>query len=173
MIDLKLDDVDFPDGIRFKCTNCGKCCRYIPGDVNSQEEQRIQGRGFKSFIGGAPTVIGNKFLKRKKDGSCFFLADDNKCKIYDIRPMVCRLEPFVVTDWDYIQDIIYVQPRLDVICPGIVPGSDEPSIDIVKAAQDYVKETREFIARTLNLPISGKEASHEVREYIIYQHFPL
>jgi Fe-S-cluster containining protein len=172
MINLKLDNVDFPDGISFKCKNCGKCCRYIPGDVNSQEEQRIQLRGFENFL-GAPTVNGNKFFKRKKDGRCFFLTNDNKCEIYDIRPMVCRLEPFGVTDWDYNQDVIYVQPRLDIICPGIVPGSEEPSLDIAKAAQDFVKETRVFIARTLNLPISGKETLHEVREYIIRQHFPL
>jgi hypothetical protein len=87
--------------------------------------------------------------------------------------MVCRLEPFVVTDWDYDQDIIYVQPRLDIICPGIMPANDVPSLDIARAAQDYVKETQEFIARVLNLPISEKETSHEVRNYIIYQHLPL
>lgn len=172
MINLKLDNVDFTDGVTFKCKNCGKCCRYIPGDVNSQEEQRIQERGFNNFT-GASTINGNKFFKRKKDGSCYFLTDDNKCKIYNVRPMVCRLAPFDVTDCDYIQDVISVQPRLDIVCPGITPGNDTPSLDIAKAAQNYVKETQEFIARTLNLPVSGQTTSHEVRNYIINQHFPL
>ena len=165
---MKLDNVDFPDGIAFKCKNCGKCCRYIPGNVNSKDEQKIQEKVFKKFT-GAPTVNGNKFFRRKRDGSCSFLTTDNKCKIYDIRPMVCRLEPFGVTDWDYTQDVIYLQPRLDIICPDIVPGSEELLLDIVEATQDFVKETQVFIART----ISGKETLHEVREYFVRQYFPL
>ena len=33
-------------------------------------------------------------LKKKKDGSCIFLDKCGSCKIYSVRPLICRVYPF-------------------------------------------------------------------------------
>ena len=54
----------------FPCTQCGCCCRRI-GEVIK-----------KGII--FP-------YKTKEDGSCEMLTDDNKCKVYDSRPILCNI----------------------------------------------------------------------------------
>ena len=49
-IRLKFENVDFPDSIGFECTNCGKCCKEFPGDLNPNEIKRIEEKGYKNFI---------------------------------------------------------------------------------------------------------------------------
>ena len=59
---------------RFSCTLCGKCCF-------------VSQKTFKEVF--------EKFgWKTKEDGSCSHLTNDNKCGIYDKRPLICRLYPF-------------------------------------------------------------------------------
>lgn len=48
--------------IPFPCTACGLCCRYVKG-----------------------------YLDARPDGSCVNLVD-NKCRIYETRPEICRVD---------------------------------------------------------------------------------
>lgn len=50
----------------FPCTSCGACCRSI----NGIEE-------LKEF---------------NNNGVCIHLSEDNTCKIYENRPLVCRVD---------------------------------------------------------------------------------
>jgi len=69
---------------------------------------------FSSPISG----LGNyKYKMKKRNGICVFLKN-KACKIYDIRPTVCRLYPFQVSrnDGSLVFDI-------SEDCPGIGLGS--------------------------------------------------
>jgi len=54
--------------MKFKCSGCGGCCR---------------------FVGFVPEAKG--VLPITPDGSCAYLVN-NKCSIYDKRPDICRVD---------------------------------------------------------------------------------
>ena len=43
-------------------------------------------------------------LKKKEDGSCVFLDDNGACKIYPVRPLICRVYPFWYSNDEVIED---------------------------------------------------------------------
>jgi Fe-S-cluster containining protein len=47
----------------FQCSKCGACCR-LAGELG--------------------------LMPQREDGACINLAEDNTCKIYETRPLVCR-----------------------------------------------------------------------------------
>lgn len=53
----------------FNCTKCGACCRLVPDRVLK--------------------AVG---LPRANKGGCANLNDDNTCKIYNTRPLVCNVD---------------------------------------------------------------------------------
>lgn len=82
--------------------------------------------------------------------------------------MVCRMAPFTVTDWDYENNIIYVDlSTVAFECPGIFDGAEIPFHVIAKAAQDYVQEKLDRTARIYSLSVTSKQAAHLTRKFII------
>jgi Fe-S-cluster containining protein len=79
------------------CTRCANCCRTMRIPVTEEDMPRIAGH-----LGMAPEEFIAAYLEQdKEDGGyrmktipCPFLGDDNKCKIYDVRPENCRGYPF-------------------------------------------------------------------------------
>ena len=66
---------------KFSCTGCGMCCRFV-GDAlkysdKAEEPHRTELKKFP--------------FKAKKDGSCENLID-NKCSVYEDRPLICRVD---------------------------------------------------------------------------------
>jgi len=134
---------------KFECINCGTCCktaeimlsnREIGGISHSikmekidfinkylkiktiEKEKRIEDRLYK--IEGEVYVI-----KKIIDGTCPFYEEIDKtsrCKIYEYRPIVCRLFPFT---WEYFSDQNSVNIDFSENgwneCPGI--KQEEPS----------------------------------------------
>jgi uncharacterized protein len=92
----------YKDGLKFSCTQCGKCCTGSPGYawVTLEEIEEIA-KFLKLEI--------NEFTKnylRKVDGrwalleytpnyDCCFLKE-NRCSIYNVRPKQCRTFPWWV-----------------------------------------------------------------------------
>jgi Fe-S-cluster containining protein len=50
--------------VKFPCTQCGACCKRA-GETG--------------------------LMPSKKDGSCIYLSDDNRCSIYSQRPDICSV----------------------------------------------------------------------------------
>ena len=76
----------------FNCKRCGKCCRLEPV-LSLFEIIKIRLRGNKGFY---ERGIDKYYMKMKEDGDCFFLDRSNglaSCKIYKIRPKMCREYP--------------------------------------------------------------------------------
>lgn len=109
----------------FSCKLCGSCCRERAIMLYEDDVKRLEGSGFSGFyeessyleryLTGAPYR-----MKLKEDGSCFFLSDDNKCSVYDLRPDTCRRYPFIIGEGFILAS---------ASCPGITweaEGDPEP-----------------------------------------------
>ena len=91
----------YRSGLKFQCTECGKCCTGQPGYVWVTEEE-IEN------IANSLSLPVNKFKrqylrqknnryalleKRSQNYDCVFLKD-NKCQIYKVRPLQCQTYPW-------------------------------------------------------------------------------
>lgn len=105
------------NNVRFKCVSCGHCCTDViclptPRDVTRIAENTGENPcDFLEFVGADditgvnksdPTwleVNGERYLMALKRGpkGCYFLdKKTRKCRIYNSRPLLCRLFPFLL-----------------------------------------------------------------------------
>lgn len=91
----------YSEGLRFKCTGCGKCCTGAPGYVWVTEKEIEE---IASYLNISIQEFGRKYLRRvgnryslterSKTYDCVFLENGTKCGIYPVRPTQCRTFPF-------------------------------------------------------------------------------
>jgi Fe-S-cluster containining protein len=157
---MQYENVIFPDSMGFRCRNCGFCCRDQPSDISLKEQQRIEAKGFVNFLED-PDDAGNRNIRRNEDGSCFFLTKENICKIQDIKPAICMLEPFIITDYDYETKRISLDlnPLAVKTCKGIFSGEMTASKEIGQAAQAIVNEFLEIVAQKMGLQITDEKVA--------------
>ncbi len=172
MAGLNFENVVFPDYVGFRCIKCGFCCRCDPPDVSWKERQKIESAGFKDFL-EASAELGETCIRRKADGSCFFFAEGNACGIQGIKPSTCRLEPFIITDYDDKTGRIFlgVNPLAATTCKGIFTGEMSAPEEIGKAAQTTIKEILEIVAKKTGLPVTDKKVISLTRKIIIHLNF--
>ncbi|MBA2406607.1 MAG: YkgJ family cysteine cluster protein [Chitinophagales bacterium] len=77
------------------CLECANCCRIAQPVFEKPDINRVS-----RHLGMKPERFIKKYLKPDPDYEyftkkmpCVFLGDDNKCKIYEVRPMGCRTYP--------------------------------------------------------------------------------
>lgn len=82
---------------KINCLDCANCCKTTPTIFTASDINRICKR----------TNMSKKFfleniVLKDLDGTytslstpCYFLAEDNSCKIYEFRPLACRSYPHV------------------------------------------------------------------------------
>lgn len=103
---IKLNIIDgksnwFENGLRFKCTECGKCCTGSPGYVWVDDEEIKQ---MAAYLNLSVPEFARRYLRRKENRwsiieltknnfDCIFLKD-KKCQIYPVRPKQCRTFPW-------------------------------------------------------------------------------
>ncbi|MEJ2566262.1 MAG: YkgJ family cysteine cluster protein [Gammaproteobacteria bacterium] len=88
--------------LRFQCTGCGRCCSgdpdyYVfltPAEAEGirrylQLSERWFRRHYLRHTPRDELVVNNQ-----GGGSCVFLDQDNRCRIYAARPVQCRTYPF-------------------------------------------------------------------------------
>jgi Fe-S-cluster containining protein len=140
-----------------------------PPDVSKTEQRRIEEKGFADFLEEADEN-GVMWIKRKADGSCLFLKEDNKCAIYPVRPQVCRLEPFNIVDYDYKRDKIEVELNFpfSCCCIGTCNESEIAQIEeIARAAQILVQKIQALTANDMGLPPKHKRVFAETRSRLL------
>ncbi|HUM45625.1 MAG TPA: YkgJ family cysteine cluster protein [Chitinophagales bacterium] len=113
---------------RINCLDCANCCRIAQPVFETPDVNRIA----KHFA-MTPDAFIKKYLKADpeyeyftKKLPCTFLGEDNKCTIYEVRPMGCRTYPPAK---------LRLSPeQLDVIYEniGICPATSE-IVDKIKA----------------------------------------
>ena len=72
----------------FKCTSCGACCRMA----------NLHNVANKKHWGIELTDIGR----------CVHLSEDNKCKIYENRPLICNVDEV----YDRVEEIKDIEPLI-------------------------------------------------------------
>jgi len=164
---MQFENVIFPDSVGFLCKNCGICCRDQPPDISFKEQQRIQNAGYKNFM-QEPSAPNNRNIRRNKDGSCFFFTKQNTCKINAIKPSICILEPFVIADFDYTSNKIFLElnPLAANNCKGILAGENVAIAEIGKAAQSIVQDVLEIVGEKTGLPVTDKKVGVLTRKLL-------
>ena len=171
---MNFENVVFPDSVGFRCRNCGVCCRVQPPDVNVAEQKLIEAKGFTGFLDRADEA-GIRWIRRKKDGSCFFLKKNDECAIYDVRPAICRLEPFTLMDYDYERNKIELELNFPAACgcEGIFDGDALPVEVIGRAAQAVVQKILALTAKDMGLLETDKRVVSEARARILRRRIAL
>lgn len=90
----------FKEGLRFGCTQCGKCCTGAPGYVWITEEDI---RAMAEFLQISTDEFTRRYtrcvfdrialLENASTYDCVFLKD-KKCRVYGARPKQCRRFPW-------------------------------------------------------------------------------
>ena len=93
----------YKEGLRFKCTECGKCCTGSSGYVWVNDEEIV---AMAEFLNISISDFKKKYLRSRDNGyalvekknlsqefDCVFLKD-KKCMLYNVRPTQCRTFPW-------------------------------------------------------------------------------
>jgi len=103
-----VEKITGPSGMKFECTGCGKCCKG-PGNVYIARKEmdaivsflKIKPKEKNAFIKRIVQYKKGDFLVHSSGGACRFLDENDRCSIYEVRPLQCRTYPF----WpSYFQD---------------------------------------------------------------------
>jgi len=120
-------DFIYPANVRFACNFCGLCCgdtahkeRHVL--VLKSEAEDIACRTSKS-ISDFSVRIDDRLpyvyeMKKTEEGKCVFLAD-NKCLIYDSRPLICMFYPFELRFGGKGEPYVF---SFTAECPGVGEG---------------------------------------------------
>lgn len=103
MSELKVvqDEPWYKEGLRFKCTGCGKCCSGSPGYVFLTDEdidtlcKHLQ-ISKEELIKRYTKTLGRRLSLRDNTPNygCVFLKEGKYCGVYKARPLQCRAYPF-------------------------------------------------------------------------------
>lgn len=124
----------YKDGLRFTCTQCGKCCTGDPGYVWLTDEEVTAiaaslGEPRHEFLAmRTHKAKGRITLREKADGDCVLYDPRKGCTVYRHRPMQCRTWPF----WESNLESPEKWERTEAICPGSGEGELIPVEEIVK-----------------------------------------
>jgi Fe-S-cluster containining protein len=139
-----------------------------PPDVDLIEQARIEDRGFRDFMEETDET-GMQWIKRKEDDSCWFLTKDNKCQIYEVRPAVCKLEPFTIVDFDYENNTVELAPNFPFCeaCSGFSEDGKVERAKLVKAVQVLIGKILDLTADDMELPVTDKRVHAEARSRLL------
>jgi Fe-S-cluster containining protein len=166
---MKFENVYFPDSVGFRCVKCGFCCKNNPPDLTLEEYQKIVSMGFKNFLEPSHRS-GDRRIRRKEDRTCYFLTKENTCQIHEIKPSICRLDPFNISKYDYKTNTIYLNldPYSASTCKGIFTGEMIALEEIGKAAQETIENISKIMAEKTSLPITNKKVALLTSKLITY-----
>jgi len=90
------------EGLRFECTGCGRCC--VDESEGMVRVSREEAEALRQHLGLStrwfrrrylePVEDGWRGLRLNPDGRCPFLGEEGRCRVYEARPLQCRLYPF-------------------------------------------------------------------------------
>ena len=100
------------------CLSCANCCKTTGPLFTEKDIERVS-----KYLRLKPKDFEAKFLQTDEDEDkvlknlpCWFLGEDNKCSIYEIRPKACREYPH--TDRKKVYQINNLMLKNTIICPA-------------------------------------------------------
>lgn len=158
--------------LRFACTGCGKCCsgHHVPLTLAESRQWAIAGgqvivliEGFVIDGPGMPADQREHALRRSFDvpcgdagfrvsvtfaafnpGRCRHLGEDDRCTIYEQRPLVCRIYPMEINPhialltenkdcpreaWEQGPELIHGQLAVDPALQALIEASRQADRD--------------------------------------------
>jgi Fe-S-cluster containining protein len=117
------------------CLSCANCCKTTSPIFRKVDIDRIsKSMGMKSGN------FEDEFLRVDEDGDfvlksspCYFLGNDNKCSIYDVRPLACREYPH--TDRKNMFQILDLTAKNLEICPAVAKIVTEMEGNVKKSTE--------------------------------------
>ena len=101
------------------CLECANCCSTTGPSFTDKDIGRIA-----KYLRIKPSEFTEKYLRIDEDKDyvlhqvpCAFLDEDNRCKIYDVRPKACREFPH--TDRIKQYQILNLTQKNVAICPAV------------------------------------------------------
>jgi Fe-S-cluster containining protein len=102
------------------CLDCANCCKTTPALVTNEDINRIS-----KYLQISSKEFISKYVAKDEDGDtvlnktpCSFLATDNKCIIYEVRPFACKDYPH--TNRKKMQQVLELTLKNTEICPAVV-----------------------------------------------------
>ncbi len=118
-LDYVMQDLHEEEFENTDCLTCANCCKTTSPIFTDKDIERIA----KFFKMKQPKFI-SEYLRIDEDGfyvlqssPCTFLAADNYCMIYDVRPKACREYPH--TNRRKFQNILDITLNNVEICPAV------------------------------------------------------
>lgn len=104
---------------RFDCLTCANCCKTTGPLFTRADIDRLS-----RFLKLKPAEFERIYLRIDEEGDwvlktvpCPFLQEDNRCFVYDQRPMACREYPH--TNRRNMQQILDLTVKNYAICPAV------------------------------------------------------
>jgi Fe-S-cluster containining protein len=129
----------YRDGLSFKCTACGKCCRDH-GEYAFVYVSEKDLLGMTATLGMDEDDFLDKYCKdmdgwtvlKRSGEACIFLETTGICSVYEARPKQCATWPYWV---DNLESRRKWEIDVEAFCPGIGRGDlDSPDeIDRIAA----------------------------------------
>lgn len=118
-LDYLMHDLHDEEFKKTNCLNCANCCKTTGPLFTNADIERIA-KNFKQ----KPSDFVTQYLRVDEDNDyvlqqlpCPFLANDNTCFIYDIRPKACKEFPH--TDRKKFQQISDITIKNIPVCPAV------------------------------------------------------
>ena len=141
---------------KFSCTACGNCCKG-GGSVYFTENELEKIYDHLSLSGEAKNNFHNKLINRTSNGyyvhendkACYFLDKNNKCSIYNLRPLQCSTYPF----WP---SVFRNQKEFEVNmkdCPGLKKGKflDEGNnFELAEVVKRLTETQKDFLEKQID-----------------------
>lgn len=117
-LDYQVQEVHGEVFSKIDCLSCANCCKTTGPLFTSKDVERIS-----KHLRMKESDFEAKYLRVDEDEDlvlqnlpCHFLADDNTCSIYEVRPKACREFPH--TDRKKIYQINSLTLQNTLICPA-------------------------------------------------------
>jgi len=117
-LDVKMKELHEETFKEIDCLTCGNCCKTTVPIITDKDSERIA-KHLKMKIYDFETKyvhIEGDNLKYFKTAPCEFLADDNYCLIYDVRPKACSEYPH--TTRKRFHQLSRITLENTVVCPA-------------------------------------------------------
>ena len=147
----------FTEPVRFCCLYCLDCCRGRHVYLTLKDIERIAKAGHdpEDFVTLSVEGKGIRFVLSLREwdlGCVFHDPETGKCRIHEVRPIICRIYPFMVSrkplGVEGERPFLYKSETLwlyyDESCPGINAENPETRITPEEIAELGLEFEREF-----------------------------
>ena len=135
-LDLQMQELHDKTFEEVDCLECANCCKTTSPIVTDRDTERIA-----KHLKMKAQVFESKYLRVDEDGDrvfksapCEFLAGDNYCLIYDVRPKACSEYPHTNRKKFHLLNKITLENT--AICPATYQIVEKLKSKLIKPAKE-------------------------------------